>query len=640
MLRWLVIVLFFLFCLPAKAENLVTEPTILTPTLLQERLNAPKLNNGFYTIDLSNLIIDLTKTESSEEFYRLLQTPINRSPKPLGLDLSYSVIKGDFYGNKLGLLTSLSTPTLLPLLTASEQEQIKRDQRFMVSLQQQTSAPLVRIFRGLVILDHARFTGKVVFANSFFLQDVSAQKTSFLQGVDWVGSGFAANINFSEATFVNDANFSQDSFFAKVKFNQTRFKGTADFSNANLETEISFALSQFTQQARFNRSKFLGTADFSGVNWRERVDFGKSSFIFAPNFANGVFAKAVVFRGTFFNSDINFQDVTLLDQVDFSNAFFSPESSLNLSGLAFDSQQAKILGDDGIIGRVISLPKLQGNESVLRNLIRNFRLLQQITDANQVEYTKQRLRLQQLTDNLIFKRSSYLTWLWDCLLFLGLSLLLLLSNYGNSVGLVLGVGGVAIAYFALLFWFVDRTRRRYPKPILPHTWETLVMLSSFFFLTTLGLVEIFSVSSEPQSTLCCLSLFLFPIPLITVACLHWQGRYHDLIDVSYLTEEGSLRQLRLLIVRLPVLPRFEMFRERYLPIVWDRRWSWLYYYDFSLNNLLRLGFNDIRLRDQHLPFLVSFLVWYQWFLGVLYFSLLLWTLSRKIPGLNLLIYLR
>jgi hypothetical protein len=82
------------------------------------------------------------------------------------------------------------------------------------------------------------------------------------------------------------------------------------------------------------------------------------------------------------------------------------------------------------------------------------------------------------------------------------------------------------------------------------------------------------------------------------------------------------------------------FRDHYMPILWDRRWNWLNYYDFSLNNLLKLGFNDIRLRDKHLPGIISALVWYQWSLGILYIALLLWTLSRTIPGLNLLIYLK
>jgi hypothetical protein len=122
--------------------------------------------------------------------------------------------------------------------------------------------------------------------------------------------------------------------------------------------------------------------------------------------------------------------------------------------------------------------------------------------------------------------------------------------------------------------------------------------------------------------------------------LYRAGRYHPLMDVSYFTEEGTLRQLRIVVGRLPVIPRYEMFRERYLPILWSTRWNWLNYFDFSLNNLLRLGFNDIRLRDRHLPGLITILVWYQWSLGVLYFTLLLWTLSRTIPGLNLLLYFK
>ncbi|MDF5723869.1 MAG: hypothetical protein PUP91_26080 [Rhizonema sp. PD37] len=51
-------------------------------------------------------------------------------------------------------------------------------------------------------------------------------------------------------------------------------------------------------------------------------------------------------------------------------------------------------------------------------------------------------------------------------------------------------------------------------------------------------------------------------------------------------------------------------------------WNSLNYYDFSLNNLLKLGFNDIRLRDEHLLGIVSSLAWYQC-LGLLYITLLL-----------------
>ncbi|HEY9710941.1 MAG TPA: hypothetical protein V6D48_22225, partial [Oculatellaceae cyanobacterium] len=371
----------------------------------------------------------------------------------------------------------------------------------------------------------------------------------------------------------------------------------------------------------------------------------------------------------------------LLEQVDFSNARFFSDAYLNVAGLTFDSDQAKIFGDTGEIGHLLSVPMLQGNEDVLRNLVRNFRSMQQIADANQIEYTTQRLRRQQLGNRLMGRgflgtresgRTSQghpltlsqghpltgspshpltlspshpltlspLSWVLDGLYWLGLSLLLLLSRYGTSFWLVFGVGMVAIAYFGLLFWLVDRFRRRHPQSIVPSSFEMPWMLGSYGILTCAGVTAIFRTSDQPWLTLACLGGVILPVPMLLLWRLYKQGRYHDLMDVSYFVEDGSLRQLRLLIGRLPVMPRFEIFRDRYMPILWHRRWNWLNYYDFSLNNLLKIGFNDIRLRDEHLPGIITTLVWYQWSLGVLYIALLLWTLSRTIPGLNLLIYLK
>jgi len=133
-------------------------------------------------------------------------------------------------------------------------------------------------------------------------------------------------------------------------------------------------------------------------------------------------------------------------------------------------------------------------------------------------------------------------------------------------------------------------------------------------------------------------VLLVPVPAVLIGLLLKRGRYHDLMAESYFVEDGSMRQLRLLIARLPVIPKFPFFRDRYTYLLLDRRWNWLNYLDFSLNNWLKFGFNDIRLRDQQVPGLITALVWYQWGLGLLYTALLLWTLSRTIPGLNLLIY--
>ncbi|MEM7593435.1 MAG: pentapeptide repeat-containing protein, partial [Cyanobacteria bacterium P01_A01_bin.83] len=142
----------------------------------------------------------------------------------------------------------------------------------------------------------------------------------------------------------------------------------------------------------------------------------------------------------------------------------------------------------------------------------------------------------------------------------------------------------------------------------------------------------------PWLTLITIAVVLIPIPSLITSQIYQQGRYHQLLDQSYLVENGAFREFQILLGRLPIMPRFPFFRDRYMPILWSKRWNWLNYYNFSFNNIFKIGFLDIRVRDQHLPGLISTLVWYQWSLGVIYIILLLWTLSRTIPGLNLLIY--
>jgi hypothetical protein len=223
-----------------------------------------------------------------------------------------------------------------------------------------------------------------------------------------------------------------------------------------------------------------------------------------------------------------------------------------------------------------------------------------------------------------------LQWLW-------LGGLVVLSRYGTSFSLTFGLGLVAIPIFALMFWFIDRYRRRRVSPIVPPLAEGLWLGGGCTVLLGLGLNALRS-ADYPLLALGFLSVLLVPVPALLIGLMLKQGRYHDLMEESYFVEDGSLRQLRLLIARLPVIPKFPFFRDRYTYLLLDRRWNWLNYLDFSINNWLKFGFNDIRLRDQHVPGLITALVWYQWGLGLLYTALLLWTLSRTIPGLNLLIY--
>ena len=714
----------FFFSLPSLRVQAQIELTPLTIEILEQRINTPILRDGKLTVDLRNMQIDLRLQNRNfrDLFYQILQKQLQKKQsqkggsQALGLDLSNSVIQGDFIGSNLGLKTSLYPQAIAPILTLPEQKQlghlydicldsvaaglpISKDCRSLLE-NQPTASSEVNIFQGYLILAQTRFEGNVQFANTFFLQPVDAEGAIFQKTANWAESRFSRAAIFSNVNFQDESQFQGSIFFEIANFKQSKFQDIANFQNAIFVTTASFKQTIFEDLANFIGIQWQGYVNFERAHFRNQSQFSKANFDRFLFLNETTFEQTVTFREAKFNQSVNLRNANIIDQADFSDAEFTPTAYVNVSGLAFNSNRAKLLGNPDEIGKKLVVSELQGNANVLRNLIQNFRQLQQIADANQLEYRKQRLLLAQLNRHLFgkninsaspeslinlgfsqtqansivhrrlvkpfrnknellaitaidqntyaqlksriivrepFSLTRWLTLVWN---YLTLGLLLLLSGYGTNFWLVVGIGIIITAYFSLLFWLVDRFRRLNPKPIIPTSYETISMLVSFNILLLLGFLAIFRNSYNPWLTFGCVTLIIFPIPSILIFQLYKKGRFHNLMDVSYFSEDGTLRQLRLLIGRLPVIPRYQAFRERFMPLLWERRWNWLNYYDFSLNNLLKIGFNDVRLRDEDLPGIISALAWYQWTLGILYITLLLWTLSRTIPGLNLLFYLK
>ena len=625
---------------PALAD---VERVPLNLDLLKERINYPHLQDGLLNIDLTYFIVDLTSenSEFKEQFYRQIQNRLNHSDQAIGLDFSHSLIQGDFISSRLGLSTVLSPEALPQNLTITEQKIIESYQQF--STKPVANMSSVILFRGSLKLNETLLTGKVYFKDTLFLQKVEAKKSNFTQAVDFSYIDFGRKVDFTESVFGDNANFYRTQFQDKVTFDKVEFLGESVFNYSRFQQEVDFSQATFNKVANFSHTSWLSIVKFIEINCRDRILFSNSIFSKLVTFLNSTFEKSIAFRYVYFRDLLNLKDVKLLGIMDLSNAEFLKGKAINIAGFTFDSDGAKVLGNTGKLGRFMYLNNLEGNETVLRNFIQNFRNLEQISDANEIEYKTQTLRQQQLLEQII--RTPYqefwrLKFIERVGYWLFLNLLLLLSKYGTNFSLMLGIGLISIGYFGLLFWLVDRWRRRFPTPILPSRYDSICMFTSGLSLLGIGTIEIFNSAEYPLITLVCLSFILLPIPLSLVSLIYERGRYHDLIESSYFLLDGAMRQLQLLIVRLPVIPEFHFFRDRYTPLVWERRWNWLNYYDFSLNNFMKLGFNDIRLRDQHLPGLISALVWYQWILGLLYIVLLLWTLSRTIPGLNLLIYLK
>ncbi len=630
--------MFTLLPLPANAQ--IEQHSYLTLEILQDQIDHLVKQEGSDTIDLSNYIIDLANSDSdfNLQFYQKINNATSRAGNPLSLNFSNSIIQGNFQLNQLGINSYLGS-ALSSVFTTLEQAKINQYYPAKNNINQQM--PRINIFRGSLKFNDTIFTGEVDASDSLFLQQIIATGAKFQNIVKYNHSFFGKEVDFSQAVFSQNINFNLCHFFATTKFQQVEFQGIADFSNSQFEELIEFNDSLFNQVTDFTRSVFIKTANFSNNIYRDRLVFAKSKFLDSLLFINTTFEKNITFRDSYANFIINLQDAHLLNRLDFSNAFFTPRASINTSGLAFDSTEAKLIGETNIIGKYINVNRLEGNETVLRNLIRNFRSLEQITDANRLEYKREKLRAKQLSERLT--KTSWqkiLTWGWLSLIpqWLSLNLLLLLGDYGTNINLLFSIGIMAIAFFSVLFWLIDRYRPHISQPIIPNRYEIIVMSISYLSLTSLSIVNIFIMTEQPWLTLLCISIVFLPVPALITGFIYKKGRYHNLLNTTYFVEDGSFREFRLLLGRLPVMPRFPFYRDRYQPILWHRRWSWLNYYNFSLNNIFKLGFNDIRLRDQYLPGLISTLVWYQWCLGVLYIILLLWTLSRTIPGLNLLIY--
>ena len=81
----IIVALLFFIPAPVLANDTSLEPIPLIQKLLQQRVKFPISNDGFFTIDLQNFIIDLTPENAQfrDHFYQLLQSTLNQPGKKL-----------------------------------------------------------------------------------------------------------------------------------------------------------------------------------------------------------------------------------------------------------------------------------------------------------------------------------------------------------------------------------------------------------------------------------------------------------------------------------------------------------------------------------------------------------------------------
>ncbi|MEM8641155.1 MAG: pentapeptide repeat-containing protein [Cyanobacteria bacterium P01_G01_bin.54] len=633
----------FLHVLPAQAADL----PVLTVDELRDRLEHPQAQNPAEIIDLQGFFIDLQDPDLRQTLISEVRSRFTRAHPERVLDISHAVIQGDWPIAALSNAVRLVPELLQNQLTPSEWQQLQDHPDVLSESQPQrfyrwqssdfARSPTWQLLRLNLRAEHTQFQGAIDLSQTLVLQPWQAQGASFSGDLSATNSIWLALLDLSQSTFRQMPRFEQSRFWDTTTWQRSRFAQGATFAYSQFEQTPNFNQASFGGEANWRGSRWLAGANWSQSQWRDRTRWNDSQVQGVLDLSEAVFHQPIAFRNTQFapGSSLDLRQATVLAQLDLSNSQFSPDAKLLADGLIFGSLETQVIGDRGRVGALIQLSQLTGSETTLANLVRNFRRLEQIADANRLEVLGARLWIRQQQQHL--RNTPWYCW-WQAtgtvLVSGGVGLLLWLSEDGTSIRLVLLVGGLGMTLFALLFWAIDRGLR-------PQAEERRLMLGSSLGSVAIALWAIGQIAPHPLRTLLGLGLWLVPLPgwiLLRYARARSSSE-PTAAQNSYFWEDGSQRHLHLLIVRLPILPKFPFFRDRYSPILSDRRWGWLNYYDFSLNNLFKFGFNDLRLRDKAVPGWLTVLVWYEWALGIGYVALLLWTLARTIPGLNLLIYL-
>ena len=167
------------------------------------------------------------------------------------------------------------------------------------------------------------------------------------------------------------------------------------------------------------------------------------------------------------------------------------------------------------------------------------------------------------------------------------------------------------------------------------------MGSGSSFLILAGLAAIFRVNETPWETLVYLALILVPVLISLLLLIYGQGRYPR-PNAGELLCRGWQHPAAALFdwpsAKYPRLSGLPRTLQRYSLEPCAGAGSTIS--TSALTTRCGLASTIFVCANEELPGLISTLAWYQWTSVIIYFGLLLWTLSRTIPGLNLLIYFK
>lgn len=173
-------------------------------------------------------------------------------------------------------------------------------------------------------ITHSTIEGTVDFNNTIFQESLDFNNSS-IRSVDFRGSIFKRSLDFSNTNF-NKVDFIGSKFEEPISFIGANFNGPASFEGSIFANSTNFMNSRFDGTADFGGSKFNEPVVFEGSNFNESADFTESR-LKSADFVRSKFNGPASFRRSIFINSANFMASDFRGPVDFVSSNFTENAN-------------------------------------------------------------------------------------------------------------------------------------------------------------------------------------------------------------------------------------------------------------------------------------------------------------------------
>jgi len=192
-------------------------------------------------------------------------------------------------------------------------------------------------------------------------------------------SHFNEYVGFEQVKFYGEITTFNNTTFKNANFFETKFIGECKFCDAKFNEYASFWGAHFTEKTDFNYARFFNGTTFIDAKFSKSVYFWMALFVGLSDFSNVQFNGVADFMGAQFDGYVTFyytmsDEAYLFNNVRFNSELTLIKSRFNYIEIEWDSIKDCLVYDG----------------AVYLKLIKNFRSLEQLDDADNCYYRYRR----------------------------------------------------------------------------------------------------------------------------------------------------------------------------------------------------------------------------------------------------------